>query len=518
MDEALAVQQRDVTKKGVRRRRRRTAKPRERHQFSGRERMLIIDSLGRSGLTVTDFSAVCGVPRATLYAWQRRFAAEGPAGLEDKPRRSGRSRLPEETKRSILMLKELHPDWGCQRIHDVLLRSNGFTASPGAILRVLKQAGYEVQSPPAQRHRDKKRRFERARPNQLWQSDLFTWTLKSVNRRVHLVGFMDDHSRMIVSHQVAASPALPMVKEALLTGVTRFGLPDEVLTDNGPPYATWRGTSRFSRLLKARGIAHLRSRPRHPQTLGKIERFWQSLWQECLVDASLRDIDEARRLIAEYIDKYNFFRPHQGIAGLVPADRFFDSGSTVRATLEGRAKARLQRPPTEELYLTGRVGDQAISLHSEGDRLVLVDADGSRREVTLGAPVPAGGDATPATEPEVSGAGEQPEASPAEPVRPMPAVPINLPALDAVILAEDETPAVEPEVSGAGEQPEASPAEPVRPMPAVPIDLPARDAVICAEDSTPAVMPEVSGPGESALSSVLRELSDLYRQEASDDQ
>jgi transposase len=119
-----------------------------------------------------------GVSKHTLYAWQKRFERDGPAGLMDKPKgASSGSRLPEPTKRAILMLKESHPDWGCQRISDMLLRGPALPASATAVAKVLREAGYASQEVPTQPHEPKVNSFERAKPNQLWQTDLFTFML-----------------------------------------------------------------------------------------------------------------------------------------------------------------------------------------------------------------------------------------------------------------------------------------------------------------------------------------------------
>jgi hypothetical protein len=67
-------------------------------------------------------------------------------------------------------------------------------ASSSAVARVLHEAGYQMEEVPTRPHPDKVRHFERATPNQLWQTDLFTFMLKRQNRRVYLVAFMDDHS------------------------------------------------------------------------------------------------------------------------------------------------------------------------------------------------------------------------------------------------------------------------------------------------------------------------------------
>ena len=162
------------------------------------QRLLLLDTWQRSGLPAGDFAALVGISKHTLYAWKKRFDEEGPGGLMDRPRGGPKgSKLPELTKRTILMLKQANPDWGCQRISDMLLRGPALPASPSAVARVLHEAGYELEEAPTRPHPDQVRRFERAKPNQLWQTDLFTFVLKRQNRRVYLVAFMDDHSRFI---------------------------------------------------------------------------------------------------------------------------------------------------------------------------------------------------------------------------------------------------------------------------------------------------------------------------------
>ena len=258
--------------------------------------------------------------------------------------------------------------------------------------RVLAEAGYVLDDLPAHRtHTPPDHRFERATPNQLWQTDLFTFILKRQNRRVYLVSFLDDHSRFVTGFGLHASQSSALVLEVLRASLDAFAVPQEILTDNGSQYVTWRGTSAFARELHKRGIRQVVASPRHPQTLGKIERFWGSLWRECLETAVFVDLADARRRIGHYIDSYNFQRPHQGIDGLVPADRFFGAAQEVRRALEARvqgnalelARQGLPRPP---FYVAGQVGGRGFSLHAEGERVILTDTAGERQEVALGRP------------------------------------------------------------------------------------------------------------------------------------
>jgi hypothetical protein len=158
---------------------------------------------------------------------------------------------------------------------------------------------------------------------------------------------------------------------------------------------TWRGKSAFTRELEKHGINQVVAKPRHPQTLGKIERFWGTLWRECVESAVFIDLGDAQRRIGLFIDHYNFQRPHQGIEGLAPADRFFGAASEVRRTLQARVAANAlelarQGLPKAPFYLTGQVGGKPFSVHAEGERVILTPAQGQRQEIDLAgsAPVP----------------------------------------------------------------------------------------------------------------------------------
>jgi transposase InsO family protein len=350
-----------------------------------------LDTGQRSGLPAGDFAALVGLSKHTRYAWQRRFDTQGPAGLLDQPRGGpAGSKLPDLTKRTILMLKQANPEFGRQEISDLLLRGPALPASPAAVARVLHEAGYECEEVTTRPHPDHVRAFERARPNQLWQTDLFSFVLKRQNRRVYLVAFLDDHSRFVVSYGLHASQSTALVLEVLRAGLTNYGVPEEVLTDNGSRYVTWRGKSAFARELERRGIRQVVAAPRRPQTLGKIERFWGTLGRECVAAAVFLDLGDARRRVGLFIDHSNFQRPHPGIGGLAPADRCFGAAPEVLRALKERVAAnalQLARHgvPKEPFYLTGQVAGQPFSLHAEGPRVLRTGAEG-RREVDLGPP------------------------------------------------------------------------------------------------------------------------------------
>ena len=371
---------------------RRLVKPAEPGRaLTAQQRLLLLDTWRRSGLPAGDFAALIGLSKHTLYAWKKKFDQQGPAGLLDQPRGgpSG-SKLPDLTRRSILMLKEANPSWGCQRISDMLARGPALPASAAAVARVLHEAGYELEEVASRPHPDKVRHFERALPNQLWQTDLFTFVLKRQNRRVYLVAFLDDHSRFITGYGLHASQSSALVLEVLRAALTSYGTPEEILTDNGSQYVTWRGKSAFAKELEKRGIRQVVATPRRPQTLGKIERFWGTLWRECVESAVFLDLGDARQRLGLFIDHYNFQRTHAGIDGLVPADRYLGAAQEVKQALAARVAANaltLARHgvPKAPLYLTGQVGGQPVSLHAEGERVILTGPEGARQEVDLAA-------------------------------------------------------------------------------------------------------------------------------------
>jgi transposase InsO family protein len=420
------------------------------------QRLLILDTWQRSGLPAADFATLVGVSKHTLYGWQQKFQEQGPAGLLDRPRGGPKgSRLPELTRRTILMLKQSNPQWGCQRISDMLLRGPALPASPTAVAKVLHEAGYELEEVPTQPHPDKVRRFERAKPNQLWQTDLFTFMLKRQNRRVYLVAFMDDHSRFITGYGLYASQSSALVLEVVRAAIGVYGPPEEILTDNGSQYVTWRGKSAFTRELEKRGIRQIVASPRRPQTLGKIERFWGTLWRECVETAVFFDTEDARRRIGHFIDYYNFQRPHQGIESLVPADRFFGATSEVLRTLRERVAANaleLARHgvPKAPFYVTGRIGDRAFSVHAEGERMILKREGQERQEVDLTSP-----DA--AQVPLVSAVDER---APTE--MPLPVCPDGSP--DSTLQPEEEVPGASPLDDGLRRLDEAIPGPPAEPQ------------------------------------------------------
>jgi hypothetical protein len=185
------------------------------------------------------------------------------------------------------------------------------------------------------------------------------------------------------------------VIEVFRSAIDSYNPPEEVLTDNGSQYITWRGKSAFAKECEKRGIKQVVARPRHPQTLGKVERFWGTLWRECIETAIFRDLGDARERIGLFINHYNFQRPHQGIDGLVPADRFFSAAPEVKKAIKEKIEANALEiakngKPKKQIYLAGQVDGKPFSMHSEGDMVYLLENGGKKEEVDLLNAVPEG--------------------------------------------------------------------------------------------------------------------------------
>jgi transposase InsO family protein len=280
---------------------------------------------------------------------------------------------------------------GLRKIRDFLFRFRGMKVSPGGVGATLDRAGVPRQDPLAKKIRRKRplpRRFVRAHPMELWQSDITSFNLGKQSRRVYLTVFLDDCSRYVVAFALNVHQRQELVIETLLCGILRFGKPKEVLTDQGPQYFAWRGKAAFEKLLEREGIKHVVARAHHPQTVGKCERLWDTVYREFWTRVMPENLEDARARLAKYFAHYNFFRPHAALEGATPADRFFGAEEALRRTLESKLtkdelKRALEEPPRKSVYMFGQIGEQQVSLHGERGKIVIQTPDGLRREMAF---------------------------------------------------------------------------------------------------------------------------------------
>lgn len=339
------------------------------------------------GLSPKLVSREVGIHPSQLYNWAKRYKAGGEAGLAP---RQGRGTLPKRSahalRQKITEVKQQNPSFGVKRISQWLRRIMFLPASPETVRRTLHRQGLMPKTrKKTPRNPPKPRFFERSTPNQMWQSDIFTFRLGGKN--AYLIGFVDDYSRYMVGLDLFRSQTAEHVLEVYRTAVSEYGVPKEMLTDQGRQYANWRGKTRFQLELQKDRVHHIMSRPHHPMTLGKVERFWRTIWEEFLCRAQFGSFEEARDRVRCWVKYYNHKRPHQGLNGLCPADRFFEIQKELRKVIEQGIQENVQalamnRPPNEPFYMVGRMGGQSVVLSVEKGRFQMkLDEDEAVQEV-----------------------------------------------------------------------------------------------------------------------------------------
>src|SRR5512138_934630 len=330
-------------------------------------------------------SKEAGVSESILRRWVRAYQEKGEAGLRNQVSSSaGRQKLPGPVRSKIVEIKKREPFFGVQRISHLLKRVFFLSASPETVRRTLQEESLIV--PSRKKHHPnltRPRFFERSTPNQMWQGDIFTFRLGG--RYAYLVGMIDDYSRYMVGLELYRSQTADQVIEVYRRAVGEYGVPKEVLTDRGRQYTTWRGTTRFERELAKDRVKHIKSQAHHPMTLGKIERFWKTVYEEFLVRAQFGSFEEAQGRIRQWAQYYNHKRPHQGIGGLFPADRYFEIQGEMRKVMEkGIAEnvleMALRGKPRDPFYMVGRMEGQSVVLRAEKGKLRLMvdDEDGGK--------------------------------------------------------------------------------------------------------------------------------------------
>jgi transposase InsO family protein len=311
------------------------------------DRAWLVEQRYRAVLEVLDGSPVSevavryGVSRQSVYSWKARHAAAGIDGLREASRRprTSPSRLAAETEALVCELRRAHPRWGARRIaFEVAQRGTAAAPSRSTVHRVL--ARNAMVTPQAQRHKRKYRRWARETPMALWQLDLVGGIYLADGRECKLLSGIDDHSRYVVVAAVLAVPSGRAVADAFTAAMKAYGVPAEVLTDNGKQF-TGRFTKPrpaevlFERVCREHGITAKLTKPYSPTTTGKVERWHQTLRRE-LLDPSGRfaDLPSAQAAITAWVHTYNHARPHQALGMATPAS-LFRPGSQPQPALAG---------------------------------------------------------------------------------------------------------------------------------------------------------------------------------------
>lgn len=276
-----------------------------------------------------EVAARYGVTRQSVTAWRKRYEHDGLDGLKERSRRPHHSpaRVAPDIEAEICELRRTHRRWGARRISFELGR-RGVEPAPAqaTVHRILVRNGFVRGQ--AQRHKRKYKRWQREAPMQLWQMDLVSGVFLADGRECKLITGIDDHSRFVVIAHVVVVPTGRAVCEAFVAAMRRYGVPSEVLTDNGKQF-TGRFTRPFpaevlfERICRQNGITARLTKRRSPTTTGKIERFHATLRTELLDEVkTFASLDAAQDAITSWVHTYNHSRPHQSLGMATPTTRF----------------------------------------------------------------------------------------------------------------------------------------------------------------------------------------------------
>jgi len=277
-----------------------------------------------AGANVRELCRRWEISPQTGYKWLGRFRSGGALELEDRSRRplSSPVRTTAEMEAQVVDVRRDHPAWGGRKIRRVL-QVRGLVEVPSAstITQILRRHAL-LDGPRAGEARAFKR-FEHARPNDLWQMD-FKGHFALEAGRCHPLTILDDHSRYSLELGACADERTATVQARLEAVFRRYGLPRRILADNGSPWGSSGGEqhTRLTVWLLDLDVPVTHGRFYHPQTQGKEERFHRTLKAEVLAGRSFADLAQAQAAFDAWRRIYNDVRPHEGIGLEPPSSRY----------------------------------------------------------------------------------------------------------------------------------------------------------------------------------------------------
>jgi transposase InsO family protein len=322
-----------------------------------------------------------GIHPDTGYKWLGRLAA-GESELADRSRRPHTS--PARTERAVeervLAVRDAHPAWGARKIARCLDREGEESPAISTVHEILRRNGRIIPPPGGAAAYQ---RFEKAAPNLLWQMDFKGWIKLANGSRCHPLTILDDHSRYSIGIEACADEQGNTVQSRLERVFRRYGLPEAFFVDNGTPWGDSSGQrwTRFGVWLLKLGIVLLHSRPYHPQSRGKNERFHRTLKDEVFALRRFRDLREVQRAFDAWRTTYNLERPHQALDQEVPASRYRPSARSMpdrlpRVEYDEREIVRVV--PTSKAYIRfkGRLWKVPQAFHGEHVAIRPLTTDG----------------------------------------------------------------------------------------------------------------------------------------------
>jgi transposase InsO family protein len=273
-----------------------------------------------------------GIHPDTGYKWIDRWTADEEFADRSRRPHSSPARTDRDVEERILAVRDSHPAWGPRKIRRCLEREGVASPALSTVHAILRRHGRIREAPggPAAHQR-----FEMPAPNLLWQMDFKGWVALADGGRCHPLTIVDDHSRYSLCLEACANEQGSTVQRRLEPTFRRYGLPEAFFVDNGTPWGDSSGQrwTRFSVWLLKLGIAVLHSRPYHPQSRGKNERFHRTLQAEVFAFKRFRQLAEVQRAFDTWRTIYNLERPHEALDQDVPANRYRPSTRSMPARL-----------------------------------------------------------------------------------------------------------------------------------------------------------------------------------------
>jgi transposase InsO family protein len=313
----------------------------------------------RDGRTVTEVASEWRVSRQTMHTWLSRYEAGGLEELGDRSHRptSCPHQMSGELEAMVLELRRWKPYWGPHRlVLELARRKVALLPSESAVYRCLVRARV---IDPVRRHRrlEHWKRWERGQPMELWQMDTVGGFLIAGGTTAKALTGVDDHSRFCISARLMPRERTQLVCDGFTAALRTYGVPEQVLTDNGKVFTGRYGHPPvevlFDRICRENGVEHLLTQPRSPTTTGKIERFHRTLRLEFDTRRVFSSLKVAQQALDEWVAHYNNERPHQSLGDATPASRFSVDGTGPRAPRPGL-------DPTGEQWVTRRVAANGV--------------------------------------------------------------------------------------------------------------------------------------------------------------
>lgn len=278
----------------------------------------------QEGCNISQLCKSHNISRKTGYKLLNRFNELGDQGLLDLSRRPHHSPLKsaEAIETAIVALREKHPTWGGRKLKS-RLEALGHQDVPAAstITTILRRKG--LLDPAESAKHTAFISFEHPEPNDLWQMD-FKGHFATGQGRCHPLTVLDDHSRFSITLKACADEKTATVQNALINSFRQYGLPRRMTMDNGSPWGNdqYNDLTPLTAWLIRLGIRVSHSRPYHPQTQGKDERFHRTLKAEAITGREFNDLLHCQRNFDQFREIYNLERPHESLGMKTPVTRY----------------------------------------------------------------------------------------------------------------------------------------------------------------------------------------------------